>query len=248
MTLTLPSIERYWLIILLIVWAALLFGGFTLGKPTPDNAHRMPRWARMASSLTLTVAAWSWWLFTRQNDNGGLALFIAVGMTLGFIGDLFMAELLIKGENHVLAGIAAFGLGHVAYIIGLVSYGSQAELTNGALRWGALFVWLIVGAVLWFVMVYRGANKPSTLHYAALPYALLLAGTTGIATGLALGDAAFIPVAIGAALFLFSDLLLAAQLFNRLDFRLINDVVWLLYGPGQMLIVFGAYRVLNYSA
>jgi uncharacterized membrane protein YhhN len=240
---TLTMIERYWLILLLIGWAALLFGGFALSK-SANNTHRMPTWARMASSFTLAIAAWSWWLFTRQSDNGGLTLFIAIGMTLGFIGDLFMAKLLIKGENYVLAGIAAFGLGHVAYIIALVRYGNQAELADAGPRWGAiasaLVVWLIVGAVLWFLVVYRGADKPSTLHYAALPYALLLAGTTGVATGLALQDTVFIPVAIGAALFLFSDLLLAAQLFNGANFPLINDVVWLLYGPGQMLIVFGA--------
>ena len=122
------------------------------------------------------------------------------------------------------------------------------SITNSVLRWGALAVWLIVGTVLWFVVVYRGAENPSTLHYAALPYALLLAGTTGVATGLALQQGAFIPVAIGAALFLFSDLLLAAQLFNGANFPLLNDVVWLLYGPGQMLIVFGAYRLFNYTA
>ncbi|MBC7811371.1 MAG: lysoplasmalogenase [Burkholderiales bacterium] len=240
MNLTLASHERTWLLALLILWAGLLFGGFLLGSASLDNSHRMPTWTRMGSSLTLSVAAWSWWLFTRQNEDGGFALFIAIGMTLGFIGDLFMAELLIKGENHILAGIAAFGLGHVAYIIGLVRYSNHAELTGSASRWGALLVWLIVGAVLWFVVVYRGSNEPSTLHYAALPYALLLAGTTGIATGLALQEKAFIPMAIGAALFLFSDLLLAAQLFNGANFPFINDVVWLLYGPGQMLIVFGA--------
>ena len=43
---------------------------------------------------------------------------------------------------------------------------------------------------------------------------------------------------VGAALFLISDLILAAQLFNDLHFRGVGDVVWLTYGPGQMLIVY----------
>ena len=46
--------------------------------------------------------------------------------------------------------------------------------------------------------------------------------------------------AVGAALFLASDLILAAQLFNDLRFPLISDVVWLTYGPAQMLIVYSA--------
>ena len=76
------------------------------------------------------------------------------------------------------------------------------------------------------------------LHLAALPYALLLASTAGFATGLALQSALFIPLALGAGLFLISDLILATQLFNKAYFWLISDVVWLTYGPGQMLIVF----------
>jgi hypothetical protein len=77
------------------------------------------------------------------------------------------------------------------------------------------------------------------LRLAALPYALLLAGTTGIATGLAVQDSSLIPVALGAALFLASDLILAGELFNGLSFPLIGDVVWLTYGPAQALIVYG---------
>jgi hypothetical protein len=48
----------------------------------------------------------------------------------------------------------------------------------------------------------------------------------------------FLPLAVGAALFLLSDLILAAELFNGLHFPLIGDVVWLTYGPAQMLIVY----------
>lgn len=73
----------------------------------------------------------------------------------------------------------------------------------------------------------------------------LLASTSGFATGLALQRGEFIPVAVGAALFLLSDLLLAAQLFNDVRFYLIDDVVWLLYGPAQMLIVFAMVIAFN---
>ncbi len=80
------------------------------------------------------------------------------------------------------------------------------------------------------------ANQPH--HILIVSCSLLLASTAGFATGLALQDSTFIPLAIGTALFLLSDLILAAQLFNKLHFPLIGDVIWLTYGPAQMLIVY----------
>jgi uncharacterized membrane protein YhhN len=187
----------------------------------------------MASSLTLVIAAWSWHLVSRDTSANTYSLLIAVGMTLGFMGDLFMAELL-PGRDHIMGGITAFGLGHIAYIsafLGLEQYDSPSA------RWGALIGWFLIGGVGWYGVVYRG-QKVTPLHYAALPYALLLSSTAGFATALALQNPAFITLAIGAALFLLSDLILAAQLFNNLRFYLISDVVWLTYGPAQMLIVY----------
>ena len=71
-----------------------------------------------------------------------------------------------------------------------------------------------------------------------MPYALLLATTAGLALGLALQQAAFFPLALGAFLFLFSDLILAGALFGGREWPLHHDIVWLTYGPGQMLIVY----------
>ncbi len=235
------SPQNLWLLGLLIVWAALLFGGFIFGKLDDQRTRRMPTWTRMSSSLTLVVAAWSGFFFNRNSAIESFALLIAVGMTLGFIGDLFMAELIPLGD-HVMGGIAAFGLGHIAYIIAFLTFGDQKGL-NGS-RWGAWIIWLLIGVVGWYIVVYRG-QKVTPLHYAALPYALLLASTAGFATGLALQNSAFMPLALGTALFLLSDLILAAQLFNNVRFYLISDVVWLTYGPAQMLIVYSVGSALS---
>ncbi|MEO8608676.1 MAG: lysoplasmalogenase [Chloroflexota bacterium] len=219
-----------------LVWAALLFGGFFFGKLNAEGTHRIPRWARMASSFTLVIVAWGWFefaIFSRE-----YILLIAIGMTLGFIGDLFMAQL-VPLKDYVLGGIGSFGLGHIAYIIAFISFGNEHNLflENETTRWIAVFVWWLIALAGWYIVVFRG-QKHTFLHYAALPYALLLASTAGLATGLAIHNAAFIPLAIGTALFLLSDLILAAQLFNGLHFKMIGDVVWLTYGPAQMLIVY----------
>ncbi len=228
---------------LAIVWAALLFGGFIFGRPQEGRAGRMPTWTRMASSLTLVVAGWAWAATAAGSAAGSFARLIAIGMTLGCLGDLIMARLLPVAPP-VLWGMAAFGLGHIAYIAAILGYGNAQGLAAPAPRFGAWLAWLIVGVLAWYLVVRRG-QRPTALHWAALPYSLLLASTVGFATGLALQNLAFAGLAIGAALFLLSDLLLAARLFAGRSFPLIDDVIWLTYGPGQMLIVYGAAAALG---
>ena len=63
-------------------------------------------------------------------------------------------------------------------------------------------------------------------------------------TALAISDRRLTPMAVGAALFLLSDLLLAVWIFHDWVFRPF-DLVWLSYGPGQMLIVYGAIVMLR---
>jgi uncharacterized membrane protein YhhN len=190
----------------------------------------------MASSLTLVVAAFSWYFFVRQTPTASYALLVAGGMFLGFIGDLSLAGVLPGGRS-VLRGIAAFGIGHLCYITAFWRFADQNGLNDAVPRLTALAFWLLIGAVGWFLVV--GRRRPLTpLHGAALPYALLLATTAGVASALAWQDGRFISLAIGAALFLLSDLLLAGELFAGLKFPLISDIIWLTYGPGQMLIVY----------
>jgi hypothetical protein len=229
----LENLQSDWLTALLVLWAIFLFGGFAFGRESAER--RIPRWARMASSATLVLAGWSWYLFA-SGEAKSYALFIATGMTLGLAGDLFLAGYFPGGRN-VLGGIAAFGLGHVFYIVGMLRFSNQAGLADLGQRWGALLVWWVATAVIWYFLIFRG-QVATTLHWAALPYALLLASTTGLATGLALQNASFWGLAIGAALFLLSDFILAAELFAGLKFKFIGDVIWLTYGPGQMLIVY----------
>lgn len=240
------------LLALWLIWAALLFGGYLLGGRAGGGGRsgerRMPTWTRMLSSLVLAIAGWALFATARNTPAAGFGLLIAVGMTLGLLGDLFMARVIPLG-NHVLAGMAAFALGHVAYIAAGLRYGNAMGASSAGLRVAAWLVWLLIGALGWWFLVYRG-QRASTLHWAALPYALLLASTAGIATGLALQDPRFIPFALGAVLFLFSDLLIAAGMFSHRTLGRVNldDVVWLTYGPGQMLIVATVYVVLRSAA
>ncbi|NOZ50854.1 MAG: lysoplasmalogenase [Chloroflexi bacterium] len=240
----LPPSHRYLLTGLLILWALLLFGGFVLGRPSGEPLRRMPLWTRIASSLVLMIAAWLWALVARGTPAQHFGQWLALGMTFGLLGDLSMAGLLPWGQR-VLGGIAMFGLGHVFYLTALMGFGNGQGLDQPGIRWGAWCVWLLIGLAGWYVIVFRG-QTPTFLHWAALPYALLLASTAGLASGLALQAPLFAPMAVGAALFLLSDLILAGGLFSGLKFPLIDDVVWLTYGPGQMLIVYAIGSALRF--
>lgn len=237
--------QRFWLLFLLVLWAALLFGGFLFGS-SPEENRRMPRWARLSSSAVLVLAAWSWVAFAWPSVVLPYALLIALGMTFGFIGDCFIAGVLVRRGSKI-GGIGGFALGHICYIAGILWLSSAlAPLDWGVLLTARLF-WWVVAFGGWYWVVYRPAALMTTLHWLVLPYALLLATTTAVATTLALQAPTFWPLAFGAALFLLSDTILGGAWFGDLRLPYTHDLIWLTYGPGQMLIVFSIGAALTLS-
>jgi uncharacterized membrane protein YhhN len=192
----------------------------------------------MGSSIALALAGWLAYATWRGTAVGVFALLVAIGMTLGTIGDFFNAGLLkfIPLPDQTLGGIAAFALGHIAYIAGTLNLARRAGLTNRRATLAAITAWQIIGLAGWYIVAYQGTEKRD-LVWPALPYSLLLAGTAGVASGLALQDRRFIGFATGGALFLLSDLILACGMFGD-SVPHQAEWVWLTYGPGQMLIVF----------
>ncbi len=182
-----------------------------------------------------------WFLgFSRSEAATTVALF-AAGMVLGTIGDFFnggVLQDLVPLRDPVLGGIAAFAVGHLCYISGCLRVAGRLDFRSRGRFWGPIVFWQLFALVGWFVVVYRGARShPSVLVWAALPYSLLLAGLTGLASSLALADRRFIALATGGILFLSSDLILAFEMF-RGTFPHATHAVWLTYGPAQMLIVY----------
>ena len=217
------------------IWGILLVGGFFFGTLNKEETHKIPTRSRLLSSLILVVAAWMWFAISQGTPIDVFAGWVATGMTFGFLGDIFMAKIL-NLEPHILFGMLAFGIGHIMYIIGTWMVALPHNLPFPDLP--TLVVWWLIAILAWYLVVYRNSDK-SLLIYLALPYALLLASTVGFTMSLTWLDPTFTLVTIGAILFLISDLLLATQLFKNVHFKSIGDVVWLLYGPAQMLIVLG---------
>lgn len=220
---------------LVVGWAFLLFGGMLFGQFNEEETHRSPKWARMLSSLFLVYLAIV--IPSPEAVIKSIQGWLILGITFGFIGDLFMARLLIRHDSFVLFGMGAFGIGHIFYS----AFGLQL-VQSAPLPFVYLVAWGIA-ILLWYVLLIRKNQTRESVHMIALPYALLLATTPSVFINAALNNPSLqlnLSISsIGAILFLVSDLLLAVQLFRGLHFKGIGDIVWVLYGTGQLLIVMG---------
>lgn len=184
-------------------------------------------WPRLASSLVLVLLVWYGYILADDVAAVRYAGFIAAGMSVGLVGDFYMARVL-PAPSRELAGMIAFGLGHIFYITAVVSY--------APVGWIAWIAWLLFGGLLGYSVVMHGA-QPLVIRRSALGYTLLLSSVAGVATGLAIQQPVFSGLAVGAALFLLSDLLIALDLFARRTFPATNRLIWLTYGSAQALIV-----------
>jgi len=112
------------------------------------------------------------------------------------------------------------------------------HLSGGKPWWRPILMWQLVGLVAWAVIA-LSSDKEVALRLPTLAYTLLVAATPGIAHAVAAKREPYFHWAVGGALFFASDLLLAWQLFQR-PFAWIDELTWICYGGGQMLIVYGA--------
>ena len=222
---------------LLAVWAALLILGFTFGRLDEERVNRIPRANKILSSAILVICALIW---RRAGASGTpLAAYAALlffGMAFSFLGDVIMAQLLPLPQ-HVLFGMGAFGVAHVLYISGYLRLGGVLGLQDGRARAAGLAALLGLAVVLWWTLI-RSPQTDAVLNYGSLVYAMLIAVMAGLAVSLALQQPRFAPLALGAVLFLISDVFLGHRLFQGGKFLLVGDLVWMTYIVGQVLIVF----------
>jgi YhhN family len=220
--------------IILLLIAALLVGSFALNGYDAIRAGRMPKSAQLPQSALLVVLAATLWMAARDTKLSTLAALLWGGMAFGFLGDLFMANVL-RQKNHVMYAIIVFAVGHVLYMLAFREIAVRLGL-HGLGRYAlAMVITWGLALVLWFALIRD--PKGRAMQYDALVYALFLASMAGFALGLALQQPALLPLAVGAVLFLLSDTLIAARLFAGRTFPYTGDVIWTTYIAAQTLIV-----------
>jgi uncharacterized membrane protein YhhN len=171
-----------------------------------------------AVMVLLIVAA----LLLRPASQGERALFV-VALVLGLAGDVF----LMLPDRFLIPGIAAFLLGHLAYVVGFRFAGFNVA---------GLIIGLTIAAVTAGLLLRRilGALEQSgrtSLRYPVLAYAIVISLMTVSATA-----SSNLVAAAGGLLFFFSDVIFAW-------YRFVKPVRWgqpvniVMYQTGQALLV-----------
>ena len=181
---------------------------------------------------TLCVIAWA---ALDASDDALVKRWIVIGLAFSLAGDVA----LLWPVQGFLAGLVAFLLGHVSYLVALTR---RVKFLASPPAFG---VWAIVAAS---VLAGLWAGVPPELHAPVLVYVCALAAMAAQATSVWLArrgqpDAArWRIVAIGGALFVLSDAILATDKFVG---GIPMPTLWNLsiYWLGQWFIAFAAVRI-----
>lgn len=208
--------------------AALIYG---LRYAASDDPGRLGAMVKTFSTAALALALWA-----SLTAGGPLLWTMVLGLALGAAGDWFLAR---RGEAAFLSGMAAFGLGHLAYAFGMLGQSHALGFDGISMPEGLVLAGLLaltLSTELWL------APRTGVLRWPVRAYVLLI-GVMGVA-------AVLLPEApgqgwlrLGAGLFLLSDLLLAIRLFvvtDRGQQRALSLTLWPAYWAGQALIAWGA--------
>lgn len=211
-----------------VLWA--LVAGFAVldWYAVGRGLRRLECAAKPLTMVALAGAAWS----MGAGDTGS-GRWLLAALVLGLAGDVF---LLSDSEARFLAGLAAFLLGHLAYVTALRPLGPQSLAAAAP---GVVLVLVLVAVVGRPVLSAIRRQGGAGLSGAVAAYMLVLGAMVVTAWGTARPL-----VAVGATVFMASDALLARNRFlgTARDERLSRVLVMVTYHAGQALIVLGALR------
>ncbi len=232
-----PQPFRAIFIALVIVWGAAFVAGELIGKAKPDEYRRFSPVGKIVMMLAaITVALIGWLAFAADGPAAHFAPWIALGLAFGLLGDITLAGLL-PFKKPLVPGMIAFALGHICYAVGIIIVGSLLGADKPDLTLALGLAGVALGLIAWWLVV-RPSKVSRTTRCGALIYGLLLFGVTALALALTLSTGRMGILAAGLALFLISDLLLISEITEFFRFRLMGDVIWVIYSTGQLLIGF----------
>ena len=193
-------------------------------------------WIRHAGGVPSLAGSWlktgSVVALALAGAMAGAPWLIVAGLALGSLGDFALSRV---GQGWFLAGMGAFGLGHLAYALAFAGAEPASWRLEGPLWQLAALGLLLVSTEAWL------APRTGALRWPVRGYVLVI-GAMGLAALMLppLPGAGWLR--FGAALFILSDLLLALQLFvlaGTAWTRGLARIVWPVYWGAQALILLG---------
>jgi len=159
---------------------------------------------------------------------------ILTGLVLSWFGDLFLAA---ATERLFLFGLISFLLAHIAYTSAFISFGISRNWTLGALVPIAL---LSIGSAIWLEPF-----VPAEMAVPVKVYTVVISLMAIAAVGTR-GRRAPLLIPVGAVLFYFSDLSVAAGQFVQTDFP---NYLWGLpfYFCAQVLLALSVGKLISVS-
>lgn len=185
-------------------------------------AYSIARWVKPLLMPSLAIAALLDGQISRRT-----ARFILCALIFHATGDIL---LLFSGENYFIAGIGAFFIGHILYLVSLWS------LLDGIKPAGKIgIIALTSGLAVGLMLPYRisGFLKICAYIYGAT----LLSLVSFSLTGLIRGHRNAVLSLIGGVLFVISDSLIAVSAFHSLHLPFHDSLIMLTYLAAQFLIV-----------
>lgn len=196
--------------------------------------HEQPRLERIAKPLTLLALTVS---FALATDLAGIALWFVLGLGFSLLGDIF----LLLDARYFIAGLVAFLMAHLAYIVGFNQPLPPVNLFSLAM---ALMLAILAARVFKTIATGLSAHGQEGLRRPVLVYTLVITVMVLSAFNTLFNHAwqpsAALLVSLGATLFFVSDIILA---YNRFVRPVKNGRVWnmMAYHLGQMALALGVW-------
>lgn len=195
----------------------------------------------VVSVLFLAVGATAWYLSARGGSLSVTGVFVLLGLLCGLLGDIWLDLKYVfpdRDDAFTYAGMAAFSVGHVLYLIGLLAKFAPA----GKPLYVILPFVLAAGASGFNLLL----EKPMKLHYGKMKpvvfvYGVLLFSALAMSGSLAMsrgfGETTLNLFFAGTILFAVSDVILSGTYWGQGKDRPIDLALnYLTYYPAQYLI------------
>lgn len=186
------------------------------------TAYSIARWIKPLLMPSLAIAA----LFDDRIPKKTAEL-VLCALAFHTFGDIL---LLFSGENYFIAGIGAFFIGHIFYMVSLWRQLPGVK-TSGKIG----IIALTAAAAVAIMLPFRISGFLQVCAY--IYGATLLSIVSFSLTGLARGRRTAVLSLMGGVLFVISDSLIALSSFNSLHLPFHNSLIMLTYIAAQFLIV-----------